>query len=286
MAEDRPTMPDPTPARLTERTLRELLRTATRAATEVGALVLRRARRTTPVAVRRKGEGDFVTGVDVAAERRLRRLLLADFPDADFLGEEGGARPTGADLLWVVDPIDGTSNFVQGLPNFAVAVACLHRGAPVVAAAHCAPAGVTYSAALGLGAWCGQRRLEVPDAALDDRAVIGVQWVRCLWEPALLEPVCRSGARVRTLGSTVTQLCDVAAGRLHANVQTQGRVWDIAAPALIVVEAGGVVSDWSGRPIFPLADPFADRHYPSVAAPPTMHRTLIGLLNGAVVSPP
>jgi myo-inositol-1(or 4)-monophosphatase len=258
--------------------LRRLLRTA-RGAVGAAAAAARRARRgSRPIAARRKGEGDFVTLADVRIEQRLRRALLGAHPGHGFVGEETGAQSPGAEFVWLVDPIDGTSNFARGLPHYGIAAACLWRGRPIAAAVHCQPDDALYAAAAGLGAWCGRRRLRIAPAPLDDRAIIGAQWLRGPHELRFLASLTATGARVRTLGSTVVQLCDVAAGRLDANVQEQGRIWDLAAAALIVMEAGGRVTSWQGRDIFPIEDPCSPAHFPSIAAPPRVHRRLVAVL--------
>ncbi|MDA0935487.1 MAG: inositol monophosphatase family protein [Planctomycetota bacterium] len=260
---------------------RNILGVAVEAAVAAGAEVLRQYRDTPRRDVERKGTGDFVTRIDRAVERLLREQILAAFPGHGFVGEESGATRPDADFAWVVDPIDGTSNYAQGLPVFAVSVACLHHGAPVASALHCAPGGVTFRASRGRGAFCGRRRLRVPDVRLDDASVIGAQWFRGEFSPGFLGPLCRSGARIRTFGSTVTQICDVAAGRLHANVQLQGKLWDIAAVSLLAEEAGARFTDLAGRRILPFPDLDGDRHYPSITAPPSMHRALVRMLRPA-----
>jgi myo-inositol-1(or 4)-monophosphatase len=258
--------------------VRRLLATARAAAREAFQLVVRRTRSGRPVA-RRKGEGDFVTAIDVAVERLLRRRLLAAHPTHGFVGEETSPVRPDAEHLWIVDPIDGTSNFARGLGPYAVAVACLRDRTPVAAAMVCAPGNEFYSAGRGLGAWCGNRPLRIRGRQLDDASVIGVQWLRgprSLWYlPRLLD----TGTRIRNFGCSVGMLCDVAQNRLDANLQEQGRIWDIAAPALVVLEAGGRFTDWSGKPIFPLAERDFERHYPSMAASPATLRSLLRALN-------
>lgn len=256
-------------------TLRRALRqTARTNALDVGAYVRRRASHF-PSGAMRKHEGDFVTLVDYASERTLRKRLLEEWPTHGFLGEESSPTGLDAELVWVVDPIDGTSNFAQGLPTWAVSIGCLHHGWPVAAAVYCAVEDAVYSAAAGLGAFRNRRRLHTPKARLDDAAVVGTQWHRGdRAELAFVEACNRTGARVRVHGCTVQQLCDVAVGRLHANIQQQGRLWDFAAAGLIAVEAGATFTDWSGAPIFPVADPGADRHYPSITAAPGVLRQL------------
>lgn len=230
-----------------------------------------------PGDVRRKGEGNFVTTVDIRAERKLRRQLLALRPDAGWLGEESEATALDRDLVWVVDPIDGTSNFARGLPHHAVAVALLWRGDPIVAVVHCEPEDAIYIAVRDGGCRRNGRRIEIAPVQLGDGAIVGCQWHRGQQQLDFLARLQRRGNRIRTLGSTVTQLADVAMGRLDANVQQQGRVWDFAAAGLLVEEAGGRFTDWAGRRIFPVRD-LEVEHTPSVAAGPAMHRQILAVL--------
>ena len=182
------------------------------------------------------------------------------------------------DLVWVVDPIDGTSNFARGLPHHAVAVALLERGDPVLAVLHCEPEDAVYVALRGLGVRRNARRIRMPRRRLDESAVIGCQWHRGQQRLGFLARLQSRGNRVRTLGSTVTQLADVAMGRLDANVQEQGRIWDFAAAGLVVEEAGGRFTDWAGRRLFPLRNLAATGHCRSLAAGPAVHRQLLALL--------
>jgi myo-inositol-1(or 4)-monophosphatase len=271
-------------------TTRRALRRLALAACDVGAARLRRAlaRRTRPRA-ERKGVGDFVTMLDRELERTLRGQLLAARPSDGFVGEEEGMIRPDAPFVWVVDPIDGTSNFAAGFDHFAVSVACLHRGRPIAAAAATWPGDERFHAALGLGAAVGRRRLRLDTTprAVDAR-ILGVQWFRdrrgSAW--TFLQQLADSGARIRVHGSSVTQICDVARGRLDGNVQEQGKLWDIAAAALIATEAGARFTDWRGRDPFPLRIPVAEaasdvHHFPSVVAAPTAHRALIRLLPDA-----
>jgi myo-inositol-1(or 4)-monophosphatase len=246
---------------------------------ETAARVARSQRRLLPADVRRKGVGDFVTSVDVACERQLRRSLAKLLPDAGFLGEETDPAHLGRDWSWVVDPIDGTSNFARGLPHYAVSVALLWRGRPVLACTHCAPENAIYTAVHGAGAHRNGRRLRIPESRLDDAAIVGCQWYRGQQDLRFLARLQRRGNRIRTLGSTVTQLADVAFGRLDGNVQEQGRIWDVAAAGLLVEEAGGRITDWRGTPLFPFAD-LTVGHTPTVAAGPRVHGELVKLLRG------
>jgi myo-inositol-1(or 4)-monophosphatase len=277
-------MPPGTPAPLAATTIRRLMATARAAAELAGAWIARRLR-PRGQAMRRKGEGDFVTSSDVAIERRVRAFLRRRHRDHGFLGEETPPDRPDAELLWVCDPIDGTSNFARGLRTCAAAVACLWHGQPVAAAMRCLPENALYVAGLGQGAFRNGRRVRLAAGTLDDAAILGVQWQRGprpLWYlPRLLE----TGARIRNLGCSVVQICDVVMGRLDANLQEQGRIWDVAAPGLLVVEAGGRFTGWDGRPLLPFATRAADVHHPSLAASGPVHSRLVRLLRAALSVP-
>ncbi len=264
-------------ARDAERLARRLRRPLEQLVEDLGTAALRSQSRLRSEHVRRKGVGDFVTAVDVRTERRLRRALAAMLPDAGFLGEESGVRDLDHAFVWVVDPIDGTSNFARGLAPFAVSVALLHRGRPVLAAVHCLPEGVTYSAQHRQGARRNRRPLRAPPGRFDDGAIVGCQWFRGQADMGFLAALQSRGARIRTFGSTVAQLCDAATGRLDANVQQQGRVWDFAAAGLIAQEAGLRFTDWAGAPVFPLRD-LEVEHTATIAAAPAVHRQILTLL--------
>jgi myo-inositol-1(or 4)-monophosphatase len=267
-----PSIPAAT-ARLARRLRPGLLAVVATAAARIAAAQSRRRRRD----VIAKGVGDFVTAVDVRVERWLRRQLLRLLPGAGFLGEETAPSDLEREFVWVVDPIDGTSNFAHGLPHFATAVGLLCRGTPVLAAVHGFPENATYGAIAGGGAFRNQRRLVTGRGRLDAGAIIGCQWFRGQPDLDFLRRLQRSGTRVRTFGCTVTQLLDVAAGRLDANVQQQGRLWDFAAAGLIAMEAGARFTDWRGRSLFPVRD-WQIGHQATMAAPANVHRALLRLL--------
>ncbi|MGE3174086.1 MAG: inositol monophosphatase [Planctomycetota bacterium] len=255
-------------------TLSRALTGAVAAVREAAAIARAASQRRRGTAPRRKGTGDFVTATDVRLERLLRRRLGGVLPEAGFLGEETDARGLDRDAVWVVDPIDGTSNFANGLPHWAVAVALLWRRRPVVAAIWCEPEGALYTAVHARGARREGRLLRPPRARWDDGAIVGCQWHRGQQQMDFLARLQRDGARVRTFGCTVVQLADVASGRLDGNVQQQGRIWDIAAPGLVLLEAGGAFTDWDGVPVFPLAD-LDVGHVPTIGASPDVHRRIL-----------
>lgn len=270
----------PTPRMpLSPRSLARVQGAVARLVADVGADLARARTRLRAGDVRRKARGDFVTTLDLRAEQRLQGALARLLPEAGFLGEETPSRALDRELVWVVDPIDGTSNFASGLPHFAVAVALLAARQPLLAAVHAFPEGATYTARAGGGAHRNGRRLHCPAGRVDDGGMIGCQWFRGSDDLAFVARLQRGGSRVRTFGSTVTQLLDVASGRLHANCQQQGRIWDFAAAGLIVLEAGGRLTDWRGQSLFPLTTLEAG-HTATLAAASNVHPTLVRWLRG------
>lgn len=233
---------------------------------------------------------DLVTEVDELSEARLRRLLAPS--GIPVFGEEGGAdRRVGewieAERLWIVDPIDGTANFVHGLPHFGVALALLARGRPLLGVLHDPNAGETIWAVRGRGchlrasrdaqggpAASAAKRVHVDDRPLAE-ALVGASLPSTEAErernaQAILE-VVRACRNIRVLGSAATQLAYVALGRLSASWDVRLSPWDMAAGWLMVEEAGGVVTDVRG-------EPFSLRQRTIVAANPRVHGELLALL--------
>jgi myo-inositol-1(or 4)-monophosphatase len=196
---------------------------------------------------------DLVTDVDRAVERWLVQQLRARRPDDAVLGEEGGDRPAqrSSGVRWVLDPIDGTVNFVLGLPQFAVSVAAEKDGVVVAGAVANPMTGEIFRAARGSGAFCGPHRLGGPRDVPLSRAVVATGFA---YDAALrarqidvMAPLLPRIADVRRLGAAALDLCFVAAGRLDAYFEAGLNRWDYAAGALIAAEAGCVVSGLRGR---------------------------------------
>jgi myo-inositol-1(or 4)-monophosphatase len=262
-----------------------LRRTVAQIVLSVAHEVQRNHRRRDGAGVIRKAVGDFVTATDLRAERTLHSKLIKALPEAGFLGEETQSHGLEKDFVWVVDPIDGTSNYANGLPHYAVAVALLYQRMPVLSTIWCAPEFILYEAIRGVGAYRAGRRFTMPAGRWDDGSIVGCQWHRGQQDMKFLAKLQRDGTRIRTFGCTVVQLADVACGRLDANVQQQGRVWDVAAPGLLVEAAGGVFTDWRGVPIFPFKR-LDVGHLPSIAASSTVHPRILARLRGSVAVPP
>ncbi len=201
--------------------------------------------------VRYKGEVDLVTEVDERAEGVIREALREAFPGYGMLAEEGGRLPGEGDSRWVVDPLDGTTNYAHGLPIFAVSIALERAGEVVLGVVHDPMREETYVAERGGGATLNGAPIRVSDTEEPIRALLvtGFPYDREDM-PAALElfgrlTVLTQG--VRRLGSAALDLCYVAAGRLDAFYERGLHAWDVAAGSLILEEAGGRVTDYRGR---------------------------------------
>src|SRR5262245_56104385 len=223
-----------------------------------------------------KGARDFVTDVDRTAERLITEVLLAADSGARIVGEELAPDLVTAGLVWVVDPLDGTTNFLHGVPAYAVSIAAAVDGVLEAGVVVHVPRCETYRARRGGGAWLGERRLEVSSIADPAVALVGTGFPFRETDrlDQYLEQFRRVATRtsgIRRPGSAALDLADVAAGRVEAFWEQRLSAWDIAAGTLIVREAGGVVTDFAGRNV-------GVEHTGVVAGNPPMHAWLLELL--------
>jgi len=210
---------------------------------------------------RTKGPRDFVTDADLAAQQTIRRVLLGSFPDHQFIGEEETGEDQSLDhdavdhkrIAWIVDPLDGTTNYLHGYPAFATSIAAVLEGVVLAGAIYDPVSKELFWAAAGQGAWLGERMLATGDAQKLRDALVAVSLPASVDDqsPDLLDfihlaPRCQA---VRRIGSAALNLAYVACGRLDAYRVRQIHPWDIAAGALLVVEAGGTMADEIGRPL-------------------------------------
>ena len=233
-----------------------LLATAVEAVQTAGAIQM--AHFGGPMRVDKKGAIDLVTEVDVAVERMFRALVAERFPDHAVLGEElqqDDLRLHAAPgYCWVFDPIDGTTNFAHGLPIFCASLGLELDGEAVVAAVYDPTRRELFTAERGQGARLNGERLSVTaaDSVIDSLLVTGFPYT--VHQPetgeelvALFGHFLGRSRAVRRLGSAALDLCYVAAGRLEGFYEATLKPWDSCAGALIVEEAGGRVTDWSGQ---------------------------------------
>jgi len=245
-----------------------------RRAALAGGEVVRSAARVT--VAESKGAGDYVTEVDRASERAIRAVLEPELPDVPVVGEEGGGHE--GPRYWLVDPLDGTTNFVHGFPVVGISVALIEDGSPLVGAVHAPFLGELWVAARGAGATA-----ERPDGSIEAlqvssrptvRAVVGTGFPFRRKEllPRYLRVMGAGLERFEDLrrpGAASLDLAWVAAGVFDGFFELGLSPWDVAAGGLLVEEAGGVVSDWQGGSNYLSGD--------ILAGPPGVHVELLRL---------
>jgi len=211
---------------------------------------------------RPKADGSLVSEADLEADRRIGAALREAFPGDAVLSEEGDTGYRGEARVWIVDPLDGTTNFCHGVGVWGVSLALVEGGRPVVGVSHFPPLGQTFTAVRGGGAWEGDRRLSLPPTAGFDANDIVAICSRTLERLDL-----GFQAKGRLLGSAVLNYALVAAGRAGASIESTAHIWDLAAGWLLVEEAGGVIETLDGAAVWPLAPgDYADAVFPTIAA--------------------
>jgi myo-inositol-1(or 4)-monophosphatase len=224
-----------------------------------------------------KGTIDLVTEVDLAVERMFRALIAERFPDHQVLAEEmGGATTVPAGACWIFDPIDGTTNYAHGLPIFCASLALEVDGVAEVAAVYDPTRRELFTAERGAGAFLNGKPIRVSraDKLVDAMLVTGFPYdvhARVDEIVGLFGAFVGQARAVRRLGSAAIDLCYVAAGRMDGFWETDLKAWDIAGGALIVAEAGGIVTDTDGRP-------FVSRGGHVLAANPHIHEPMVEII--------
>jgi myo-inositol-1(or 4)-monophosphatase len=224
-----------------------------------------------------KGSRDFVTEVDRTAEHLVTEVLRAAEPGSRIVGEELSPELVREGLVWIVDPLDGTTNFLHDFPSYAVSIAAAVDGELQAGVVVHVPRHEVYAASRGGGAWQGDRRLAVSTIADPAFALIGTGFpfkdTSRLQE--YLGQFSRVAARtsgIRRPGSAALDLAHVAAGRFDAFWEQHLSAWDLAAGILLIREAGGIATDYTGRHVGP-------EHTALCAGNPAMHAWLLDTLN-------
>lgn len=229
----------------------ETLTRVEQVARDAGALLLRYFRR--PMAVSYKGVANLVTEADTASECLIRERLRTILPDAGFLGEEMGGEFRGVGRAWVVDPLDGTTNFAHGFPWFSVSIGLVEEGVPVLGVVYHPVLDELYSAQEHVGSFRNGTPLSVSTtrSLADALLTTGFYYHRgseLARQITLFEGVHQKVQTIRRPGSAALDLAYVAAGHFEAFWEQGLSPWDVAAGYLLVQEAGGRVSDYSGQP--------------------------------------
>ena len=232
-------------------TIHPMLNTAVKAARRAGGVINRATRNLDVLTVRAKSANDFVSEVDQEAERAIIETLRGAYPEHAILAEEGGA--TGrSDYVWIVDPLDGTTNFLHGFPQYAVSIALSHRGVLTQAVVYDPNRNDLFTASRGRGAFLNEHRIRVSRRARLGDALVGTgfpfrEFAQVDTYLAMLREVMQKAPGVRRAGAAALDLAYVAAGRLDAFWELGLAPWDMAAGALLVMEAGGLVGDLAGN---------------------------------------
>lgn len=198
-----------------------------------------------------KDDKSFVTKADKEAEEIIVRTIKASFPDHSILAEEGGEEKTASPYRWIIDPLDGTANFLNGIPVFGVSIGVFKNGEPCAAAVYHPLTKGMYSAARGLGVFWNGKKVKVSNQeaaqgvvtfGLGRKPIEREQFNKLFFN---LEKVFKSR---RHLGSAALEMAYIAAGGVEASVSLGTKPWDHAAGAVLILEAGGKITDFSGQP--------------------------------------
>jgi myo-inositol-1(or 4)-monophosphatase len=227
-----------------------MLNIAVRAARSAGNIITRSMGRLDSLSVHTKDRNDFVTDVDRDAEKVIIAILRKAYPDHAILAEESG-RSEGDDFQWIIDPLDGTTNFLHGFPQFAVSIALRHKGRLEQAVVYDPLSQELFTATRGAGAMMNDRRIRVSTHKSLDGALLGTGFpfkAQHHLETYLdmFRVLFPQTAGIRRAGSAALDLAFVAAGRLDGFWEIGLNTWDMAAGILLIQEAGGLSSDFSG----------------------------------------
>jgi myo-inositol-1(or 4)-monophosphatase len=229
-----------------------MLNIAVKAARRAGSIINRAALDRTQLEIRAKRANDFVTQVDRAAEAAIIEIIRQAYPDHAILGEESGALEGKAEYRWIIDPLDGTTNFIHGFPQYCVSIALQHRGATAHGVVYDPSKNELFTASKGRGAFLDDRRIRVSKCVHLKDALVGTgfpfkEGSRIDLYLNQLKKIMETSSGVRRAGAAALDLAYVAAGRMDAFWEMGLSAWDMAAGALMIQEAGGLVGDLTGE---------------------------------------
>jgi len=232
-----------------------MLNTAVKAARKAGSIISRSSVDLDKLTIRSKRHNDFVSEVDHAAEEAIIATLREAYPKHGFLAEESGADDATAEYVWVIDPLDGTTNFLHGFPQYCVSIALLHKGVPTHGVVFDPNRNELFTASRGSGAYVNDRRIRVSKTDRLDDALVGTGFpfreVENIEEYLrMFRNVTCTTSGIRRPGAAALDLAWVAAGRLDGFWELGLSPWDMAAGAVLVREAGGLVGDLDGEDRF------------------------------------
>jgi myo-inositol-1(or 4)-monophosphatase len=223
---------------------------AVRAARAAGNIIIRATDRLDTVQVSEKRPHDYVTEIDQQAEREIISIIRKAHPNHGILAEESGETPGNEDYIWIIDPLDGTRNFIHGFPQFAVSIAISYKGKIEHGVIYDPVRQELFTATRGRGAQLNDRRIRVSKRTQLEECLLGTGFphapthLQSYTESLLtLLPICGD---VRRAGAATLDLAYVACGRLDGFWEMGLKIWDVAAGSLMIKEAGGLVCDFHG----------------------------------------
>jgi myo-inositol-1(or 4)-monophosphatase len=224
---------------------------ADKAARAAGNLILKASERMDKVKIIQKGPRDFATEVDLVAEQEIIQIIHSAYPDHKIVAEESGESEHNAECVWIIDPLDGTTNFIHGFPHYAVSIAYQYRGKIEHGVIYDPIRDEMFSASRGRGARLNNTRLRVSECQRLEQALVGTGFpTKHLEDHALhlklFGKIFSKAAGESCTGSAALDLAYVAAGRLDAFWEMKLKPWDFAAGILLIKEAGGMVGDFQG----------------------------------------
>lgn len=231
-----------------------MLNIAVQAARQAGRVITRSMDRMDALEVHSKHRNDFVTQIDKQSEFEIIEIIRKAYPQHAILGEESGFNAgQQEECVWIIDPLDGTTNFIHGFPQFSVSIALQMRNKLEVGVIYDPLRQELFTAARGQGAQLDNRKIRVSACAQFDASLIGtgfpfIQFKRLEIYLKSLSAVMQQSSGVRRAGSAALDLAYVACGRLDGFWEMGLGKWDMAAGALLITEAGGLVSDFQGEP--------------------------------------
>lgn len=230
-----------------QHTLNEVVKIAQRA----GEFIRHEGKKFDRSNIREKGVNDLVSYVDMEAEKMIVQTLKFTFPDAGFITEEGTETEKSETYNWVIDPLDGTTNFMHGLAPYSVSIALIENDEPILGVVYVITSDECFYAFKGGGAYCNRQKIEVSKVAdfKDGLYIVGMPYtsfehMEHYWK--VFGHFIKNTHGIRRLGSAAADLAFVASGRAEGFFEYGLNSWDVAAGALLVQEAGGIVTDYQG----------------------------------------
>lgn len=225
-----------------------ILNIAVEAARSAGNIIVRGLQRKNNLKIAEKGPNDYVTEIDQRAEKEIIKIIKKAYPSHGILAEESGEHPGDA-YLWIIDPLDGTRNFIHGFPHFAVSIAVSHKNKIEYGVIYDPMSQELYTAGRGRGAHLNERRMRVSERKLMHETLLGTGFAYRHSDPnnplpeKIFRAIISACGDVRRAGSATLDLAYVACGRLDGFWEFGLKPWDFAAGILLVKEAGGIVCD-------------------------------------------